>query len=346
MTEAAAPSTEKPGYLEKFKKRAQGQLGNSGTKEGTPAATPVAEAAAKAKAGRFQRADLAEDSPERGAAWIDMDASPPLTVFFQPGVDPNDEFEDPNPVALQRKAQEEAEAKRQEAEVAAKAAAAAEKKAAKEATKAAKKAAKAPAASKGGRKAKGTEAPAPGPTEGSTGETSAPAAAARPSDGIPAANRTVERSDNGPADATMYRHVARIREAMSKKDEAVAALRSRRKDAKNDGLDLAILDRVMGEMKEDPDIIIDRDNELMRYRKAFKIPAYEPIPLESAGRATEEAVVAHAELEGERAGLRAADVNTNPHDPATPAGQAWMKGYNASQEKLRAVLGKKLAGLG
>lgn len=136
---------------------------------------------------------------------------------------------------------------------------------------------------------------------------------------------------------TLLRHVAAIRRLTQAKDDAVNKIRNARKQAKDDGIDLKTLDRVMREQFTPPEELLADHNKLVSYRRFLALPIgaqmsfLDPIQ----GEITPERIKAEAKSEGEQAGLRGEGVDRNPHDPNSDAGRAWLDGQEIGQQKMR-----------
>lgn len=282
--------------------------------EGT-AAVPNGSGPKKEIPGYLKR----RQAPAEGA--VEEQTKPPEDASAAAG----DGFEDAEAPYAAEKRQQEEERQRQEADAAAKAAKAEAKtnaKAEKAAAKAAQKAAK----------PKGK----PGRKKPADGE----ANAAPRAEDIPAADRTVRKDDNGPDDVEYHRYAGKMAELTTKAAGINGQIRNLKKQMKNDGIDPQLFAEVMKEMKLNTDEIIDRDNAKQRMRRAFLLPAYAPIALETVGTRSEEEILKHATLEGNRAGLRGANSDANPHDQGTKAWQAWAEGYDTGQGALMRALGR------
>lgn len=136
----------------------------------------------------------------------------------------------------------------------------------------------------------------------------------------------------------LFAVIGKLRAATAKKDEAVSKIRSIRKEAKADGINLTLMDQVMREMRMSPDELISENNLLNEYRAQVRLPAYEPLDLEGAKPRTSEEQLDYIELEGERAGLRGANAGDCPHEIDSEPGARWMAGYDKGQAMLRGQL--------
>jgi ribosome modulation factor len=129
-------------------------------------------------------------------------------------------------------------------------------------------------------------------------------------------------------------HLSKIVAAEGKKDTAVANLRSARKLAKSDGVDLKTLDAVRHLASLDEHEITAKFNSITQYSKYLSVPLYQNFELFDSPDAAEEAVNERAFLKGIKAGKMGQGAETNPYDQTSVAGQEWSRGWNEGQAIL------------
>lgn len=134
------------------------------------------------------------------------------------------------------------------------------------------------------------------------------------------------------SEALVLLHLQRIVAAEKKKDEAVNALRTTRKAAKSDGVDLSVLDMVRGLGKQDEHELTHGYNQLVTYSKFLSLPVYSQLGLFDPPIPSEDDILDIATGKGLRAGKLGQDQGSNPYEPGTPAGQAWLEGYHQGQK--------------
>lgn len=156
--------------------------------------------------------------------------------------------------------------------------------------------------------------------------------------------RVLKDHNGGMTQQTLLRHVGAIRKLTEDKDKAVAKIRAARKQAKDDGVDLKMLDRVMAEQAMTSDELIEHHNKLVAYRRFMSMPIGTQMSFLDAveGELTPERIKAEAKSEGEQAGLRGEGVDKNPHDPNSDAGRAWLDGQEIGQQKMRDAMEFKM----
>lgn len=126
-------------------------------------------------------------------------------------------------------------------------------------------------------------------------------------------------------------HLRKIKEAEKKKDEAVNALRTARKAAKADGVDLPTLDYVRGLDKLGDHERVHGFNQVVTYSGFLSVPLYSQLSLFDPPNPDENDVIDIAYARGLRAGKQGHD-QVSPYDPASPASQEWLKGWHDGQE--------------
>jgi hypothetical protein len=142
-------------------------------------------------------------------------------------------------------------------------------------------------------------------------------------------------------------HVGQIQKAIAEKDAAVAKIRKLRKSAKADGINMKMLDRVLGDLKAKPD---EREQDLsdyMRYARwlgqpiGFQADLFEDTgngKVQPKGQGTDQSA---AFLAGLRAGRMGEDQWTGPHPEHTPEGQDWLRGWAQGDDDRRQILAMK-----
>lgn len=144
--------------------------------------------------------------------------------------------------------------------------------------------------------------------------------------------------DSNVSQELVLYHLSKITEKERKKDEAVNGLRSARKAAKADGVDLKVLDAVRTLLKQDESELADGFNQTVRYAHLLNVPVYGQLTLFESPEITEETVRERGYAAGLRAGKLGQDQSTNPHDPTAPAGMAWVEGWYDGQKILLSAI--------
>ena len=134
-------------------------------------------------------------------------------------------------------------------------------------------------------------------------------------------------------------HLRKIVEAEQKKDEAVAKLRTARKAAKNDGVDLKALDAARALSKLDAIEVTNDFNQLVRYSKFLEVPVYSQLSMfDIPAEPTDEDLHDRAYSSGVRAGKLGHDQTSSKFEPGSPAGQKWLEGYSDGQKIIMSAM--------
>ncbi len=146
--------------------------------------------------------------------------------------------------------------------------------------------------------------------------------------------------DSNVQDGVTLIHLQKITAAERKKDEAVNALRSARKAAKADGVQLKALDAVRVLAKLDSHELTQDFNDIVRYARLLQVPLYSQFDMFDApdGASDEEAIIARAASDGLRAGRLGETGTTTKYDPGSPAGQAWLEYWRKGQDELLSAI--------
>lgn len=127
-------------------------------------------------------------------------------------------------------------------------------------------------------------------------------------------------------------HLQKIVAAEKKKDEAVNALRTARKAAKTDGVDLSVLDMVRSLGKLDEHELTHGYNQLVTYSQFLSVPVYNQLSLFDPPNPSEDDIIDIASGKGLRAGKLGQDQGSSPYEPGSAAGQAWLEGWHQGQK--------------
>lgn len=170
----------------------------------------------------------------------------------------------------------------------------------------------------------------------------------RPSDGFahaqeaadetaPLPKRVLKGHNAQVSEATLYRHLGAVRVAQSAVESANGKLRERLKKAKDDGVDVKILRKIMSELKLSTEEVIGEINSTNAYRAAFHLPNHAPI--DTFGEEDREDPAkreAYAREQGIVAGFRGAEEGSNPYpDPSDACYLAWEAGFREAQNRLQ-----------
>jgi ribosome modulation factor len=151
----------------------------------------------------------------------------------------------------------------------------------------------------------------------------------------PENERAKETRTNVSGDLVLA-HLRDIVAAEEKKDLAVIALRSARKRAKCDGVDLKALDAARYLALLDDHEVVSAFNSVSTYAKYLGVEFYHQFDLFDSPSAAEEAVNERAFLKGIKAGRLGQGEADNPYDASSVAGQEWIRGHREGQERLLA----------
>jgi ribosome modulation factor len=172
----------------------------------------------------------------------------------------------------------------------------------------------------------------------------------KPKRGRPAGSKNAAKPENENAKAKEPRnnvteslvllHLSKIIAAEQKKDTAVANLRTARKAAKGDGVDLKTLDAVRHLASLDEHEITAGFNSIAQYSKFLSVPLYSQFDLFDSPAAAEEAVNERAFHKGIKAGKFGEGPEKNPYDPTSVAGQEWARGWGEGQAILMKGFGE------
>jgi uncharacterized protein (UPF0335 family) len=170
----------------------------------------------------------------------------------------------------------------------------------------------------------------------------------RPSDGFAHAQAAAEEAAPLPkrllkghntqvSEATLYRHLGAVRAAQAELETANGKLRERLKKAKDDGVDVKILRKIMAELKLSTEEVISEINSTNAYRAVFHLPNHAPLDIfgddDQADPAKREA---YAKEQGILAGFRGAEEGSNPYpDPSDASHLAWEAGFREAQNRLQ-----------
>lgn len=139
--------------------------------------------------------------------------------------------------------------------------------------------------------------------------------------------------NGGMSEETFFRHLAAIVAATGPRDAAAAVLRSVRKQARGDGVDLGKLDQMIKMSTWDPEEIRSHFETLQRYAAWMKMPIgtqldlFEGIPMAARPGFDWKAKGFHA------ATTKMGVPGTPPADCPPDQMQAWLEGWNEGQVK-------------
>jgi ribosome modulation factor len=146
--------------------------------------------------------------------------------------------------------------------------------------------------------------------------------------------------DTNVSEALALSHLRKIVAAEKKKDEAVNALRTVRKAAKADGVDLKTMDAVRHLAKLQEFEVAAHFNSIGLYARWLSLPIGAQMPLFEVEEITEETVAAKAFDRGKHAGKLGEGAQANPYSLSTPAFDSWEQGWREGQDALLAGVGQ------
>lgn len=132
------------------------------------------------------------------------------------------------------------------------------------------------------------------------------------------------------SEVIFLKHIQKINAAEKRKDDAVNALRTMRKAAKQDGIVLADMDAARRLLKLAAGEVESQFNNVVRYSKYLGAPVYSQFDMFN----NDEDGIGRASREGASAGRTGASEGSNPYDAASPEGQAWLSHYRDEQARL------------
>jgi len=170
----------------------------------------------------------------------------------------------------------------------------------------------------------------------------------RPSDGFahaqeagddiaPLPKRVLKGHNTQVSEATLYRHLGAVRAAQTEVESANGKLRERLKRAKDDGVDVKILRKIMSELKLSTEEVVAEINVTNAYRGAFHLPNHAPIDtFGDEDRDDPTKREAYAKEQGILAGFRGAEEGSNPYpDETDTCHLAWAAGHREAQNRLQ-----------
>lgn len=138
-------------------------------------------------------------------------------------------------------------------------------------------------------------------------------------------------------DLRMTRDQAKIQELM---DQVKKIRKEHERDAKNDGIDLALLKarRKVRELTKGKQV--EDHNRQVAYDRAIGVDLGKQMNFIDIMQAdnSEQAILARAHEAGVKDGMLAKDRDRDTYDITTPAGQEYERGYQAGQDKNKAAL--------
>jgi uncharacterized protein (UPF0335 family) len=156
-------------------------------------------------------------------------------------------------------------------------------------------------------------------------------------DAVPLPKRVLKGHNTQVSEATLYRHLGAVRAAQEVVESASGKLRERLKKAKDDGVDVKILRKIMGELKLSTDEVVSEINATNAYRAAFHLPNHAPLDtFDDDDRDDPTKREAYAKEQGLLAGFRGAEEGSNPYpDLADACHLAWAAGHREAQNRLQ-----------
>ncbi len=145
---------------------------------------------------------------------------------------------------------------------------------------------------------------------------------------------------NNVTESTVLQYVAKLKAAIAKKDIAVNAIRSIRKQAKGDGIELKTVDSMLHLSTLDEHELTAMFNSQVAYAKYMEIPVFSQLTMFDTPDIDEESVAERAFSKGLKSGKLGENATENPYDAASAAGQRWLKGYGEGQAKLLLGIGE------
>jgi hypothetical protein len=171
----------------------------------------------------------------------------------------------------------------------------------------------------------------------------------RPSDGFanaqaiadeetaPLPKRLLRGHNGAVSNSTIFRYLGARRALMQQLASLNGKLRDLDKKAKDDGVEVKPLKRIMDELKLSPEEVIAEHNTLQHYRAAVHLPSAPIVEEEDEDKDSIDKRRAYASNLGYMAGYRGADLGQNPYpDPTDKCHQAWNASWREAQNNLAA----------
>jgi ribosome modulation factor len=170
---------------------------------------------------------------------------------------------------------------------------------------------------------------------------------ARPSDGFahahaaadeetaPLPKRVLKGHNGTVSNSTIYRYIGARRDLMEKIASLTGKLRDLDKKAKDDGVEVGPLKKIMSELKLSPEEIVAEHNTLQHYRAAVNLPSAPIIEEDEEDRESIDKRRAYASNLGYMAGYRGTDLGQNPYpDVSDPCHASWSNAWREAQNNL------------